>query len=79
MREEGIEDAAVGAVRELRLALRVTVVFEALVGETGILAEAVDFFSLMGDFKLFSAAFAGDPVEMASGLWLLCGLIGGLF
>jgi hypothetical protein len=75
-----LADAAVGAVRELRLDLRTTPDLEALVGERGDLpVEEDDFLSETGDLRLFSAAFEGDPVATGSGLWLLRGLMPGLF
>lgn len=73
------EDAAVGAVRELRLVLRPMLGLETLVGERGDLLEEDDFLSEIGDLRLLSVDFEGDPVAMASGLWLLRGLIIGLF
>ena len=75
-----LADAAVGAVRELRLVLRATLGLEALVGERGdLVVEEDDFLSEIGDLRLFSAAFEGDPVATGSGLWLLRGLMPGLF
>jgi hypothetical protein len=74
-----LADDAVGAVIEPRLALRVMPGFEALLGERGDLPEEDDFLSEIGDLRLRSAAFEGDPVAIASGLWLLRGLIAGLF
>jgi hypothetical protein len=73
------EDAAVGAVRELRLVLRSRLGLEALVGDRGDLLEVDDFLSEIGDLRLLLAAFAGDPVATGSGLWLLRGLMPGLF
>lgn len=72
------EDDAVGAVRELRLALRF-MDLGAPSGERGDLVEEDDFLSEVGDFKLFSDAFCGEPVETGSGLWLLRGLMGDFF
>jgi hypothetical protein len=79
-------EAAVGATRELRLALRTTPDLEVSVGErAALLDEEEDFLSLAGDFKaegdlrLPSDAFLGEAVETGSGLWLLRGLIAGLF
>ena len=75
-----LADAAVGAVRELRLDFRTTLGLEALVGERGDLpVEDDDFLSEIGDLRFFSAAFEGDPVVTGSGLWLLRGLMPGLF
>ena len=75
-----LADAAVGAVRELRLDFRTTLGLDALVGERGDLpVEEDDFLSEIGDLRLFSAAFEGDPVATGSGLWLLRGLMPGLF
>lgn len=75
-----LADAAVGAVREPRLVLRTTLGLDALVGERGDLpVEDDDFLSEMGDLRLFSATFEGDPVATGSGLWLLRGLMPGLF
>jgi len=79
------DEAAVGATRELRLALRTTLVLGVPVGERVALLEEEDFLSLAGDFnaegdlRLPSDAFWGESVETGSGLWLLRGLIGGLF
>ena len=79
-------EAAVGATRELRLALRTTPDLGVLVGErVALLEEEEDFLSLVGDLKaegdlrLLSTAFLGEPVDTGSGLWLLRGFIGGLF
>lgn len=75
-----LEDAAVGAVRELRLVLRPMLGLEALVGERGDLpVEEDDFLSETGDLRFLSAIFGGDPVATGSGLWLLRGLMPGLF
>lgn len=75
-----LEEAAVGAVRELRLVLRSMLGLEALVGERGDLPfDEDDFLSEMGDLRLLSVALEGEPVETGSGLWLLRGLMSGLF
>jgi len=78
------DEAAVGATRELRLALRATLGLGVPVGESVALLDEEDFLSLgdfkaEGDLRLPSDAFWGEPVETGSGLWLLRGLIGGLF